>query len=125
MTSLPPWKIQKFFSDCIKADADVVIIESSSVALHQYRMAGMRPYIAAITNISREELAYHRTMKHYEKSKRKIAHGAEHVIVPISLRHWKKSCKDMITYERANIPSGTLSIPGDYNYENAAIVYEV
>ena len=72
ITSLPPWTIQSFFKQCAKGKADIVIIEASSVALHQYRMAGMRPYIAAVTNITREEQAYHRNMKHYEKCKRMI-----------------------------------------------------
>ena len=125
MTSLPPAEAQNFFKDCIKEDLDYVVVEASSVALHQQRFAGMSPFIACLTNITREELAYHRTMKHYEKSKRRIMYRANHAVLPPNFKHWKNGDTQISHYDRDNIPMGTLQIEGDYNYDNAAIAYEV
>ena len=125
MSSIPPRKMQSFFRSCVKKKADLVVVEASSIGLHQYRMAGMRPFVAAVTNITREELAYHGDMKHYERAKKKIIKRAEHVVIPMSLRHWKNEKQDFVFYDKTNIPAGILKVAGDFNYENAAIVYEI
>ena len=55
MTSLPPAQMQKFLKKCVEEKLDYVIVEASSIALHQYRIAGMQPHIACLTNITKEE----------------------------------------------------------------------
>lgn len=51
------------------AGATDVVMEASSIALEQGRLAGCRFRAAALTNITQDHLDYHGTMEHYVSSK--------------------------------------------------------
>ena len=53
-----------------RAGASDVIMEASSIALEQHRLAGCRFRVAALTNITQDHLDYHGTMERYFESKR-------------------------------------------------------
>ncbi len=55
-----------------KKKNNIYIFESSSHALHQNRIRNYPINIAAITNISRDHLDYHKNMKSYKKEKIKL-----------------------------------------------------
>lgn len=69
-TTLSPFHAQKFLKKCLNEGVDYVVIESSSHALHQFRLWGIPFSIAAITNITHEHLDYHGTMEKYAAAKR-------------------------------------------------------
>ncbi len=71
-TTLSPFKTQKFLKKCLKAGVEYVVIESSSHALHQFRLWGIPFSVAAITNITHEHLDYHGTMEKYAAAKRML-----------------------------------------------------
>ena len=71
-TTLSPFKTQKFLKKCLEAGVEYVVIESSSHALHQFRLWGIPFSVAAITNITHEHLDYHGTMKKYAAAKRML-----------------------------------------------------
>jgi len=52
-----------------RAGATDVVMEASSIALEQGRLAGCRFRAAALTNITQDHLDYHGTMEHYVASK--------------------------------------------------------
>lgn len=68
-TSLSPFDLQRFLRSLVKDGCTHVIIETSSHGLMQGRLAGIRPAVTAITNISEEHLDYHRSMEAYIKAK--------------------------------------------------------
>jgi UDP-N-acetylmuramoyl-L-alanyl-D-glutamate--2,6-diaminopimelate ligase len=49
-----------------------VIIEITSHALHQFKMWGIKPTIAIITNLTQDHLDYHKTMQAYAKAKSRL-----------------------------------------------------
>lgn len=51
---------------------DVVVIETSSQGLHQYRMAGMQFDYALFTNLQHDHLDYHKTMEAYYQAKKSL-----------------------------------------------------
>ena len=53
----------------VRADAQVVAIEASSIGLEQGRLNGVRIQTAAFTNLSRDHLDYHASMAEYEAAK--------------------------------------------------------
>jgi len=53
-----------------QAGATDVVMEASSIALEQGRLAGCRFRVAALTNITQDHLDYHGTMEHYFAAKR-------------------------------------------------------
>ncbi len=61
--------ILSFYQECKKAGVTHVVQETTSQALHQWRVMGI-PYEAAImTNLTYEHMDYHVTMKKYAKAK--------------------------------------------------------
>lgn len=55
-----------------RSNDDVVVIETSSQGLHQYRMAGMRFDYTLFTNLQHDHLDYHKTMESYYQTKKSL-----------------------------------------------------
>lgn len=72
MTTLPSRKVFSYLAAMKKAGVEHVVLEVTSHALHQHRLAGITLEGAIILNIAREHLDYHKTMKHYAAAKGKI-----------------------------------------------------
>lgn len=52
--------------------AQAVSMEVSSIGLHQHRVAGVDFDVAMLTNVSRDHLEYHRTMRNYRAAKARL-----------------------------------------------------
>lgn len=68
-TSISPFALQRFLTDCVRQGCTVAVIECSSHGLVQHRLDWTWPSIAAITNVSPEHLDYHKTMEQYRSDK--------------------------------------------------------
>lgn len=64
-------------------NVDPVVMEVSSVGLHQMRVAAVQFDTAIFTNITRDHLDYHESMEEYAKNKKKLftMSGLRHAIV--------------------------------------------
>ncbi|HBP01586.1 MAG: UDP-N-acetylmuramyl-tripeptide synthetase [Candidatus Moranbacteria bacterium GW2011_GWE1_49_15] len=71
-TTLSPFSTQKFIKQAVQAGCEYLVLETSSHSLHQFRVWGVAYDTAVITNVTREHLDYHKTMKKYRKAKRKL-----------------------------------------------------
>src|SRR3990167_7741104 len=72
MTMLQSKKMFAYLSRMKKAGVKYVVLETTSHALHQYRLSGISVDGAIILNIAREHLDYHKTIKKYAAAKEKI-----------------------------------------------------
>lgn len=72
MTTLPSKKIFAYLAQMKKAGVKYVVLETTSHALHQYRLAGIQLDGAIILNVAREHLDYHKTIEKYAAAKEKI-----------------------------------------------------
>lgn len=72
MTTLPSKKVFAYFARMKQSGVRYVVLETTSHALDQYRLAGIRFDGAIILNIAREHLDYHETMEQYAIAKEKI-----------------------------------------------------
>ena len=83
MTVASQKSVQEFFANAKRAGVDWVILEVTSHALHQGRIAGLKPDIGVITNLSREHLDYHGTMEEYARVKASLftKYGAKTAIL--------------------------------------------
>lgn len=88
-TTFSSWKIQKFIKRAVKWECEYLILETSSHALDQKRVWGIQYEIAAITNVTREHLDYHRTMERYEKAKMKLFKKSKINIVNLEIENVK------------------------------------
>lgn len=145
-TTLSAWKLQKFLREAVRDGCEYAILETSSHALDQHRVWGIRYEIAVMTNVTREHLDYHHTMKEYRRAKRRLFERAQMAVVNLDMEspeeylHAKSFAKSVtygIEQTRADIVAEQLSmnaegasflvqgttfqihLPGRYNVENA------
>lgn len=71
-TTLGPFQMQKLLRRMLKAGCTHVVIETSSHALAQHRVAGIAYDVVCFTNVTPEHLDYHRSMKAYRMEKGKL-----------------------------------------------------
>ncbi len=69
LTTPSPPRLQELLTDMKRTGATHVIMEVSSHAIIQQRLAGIEFGTAVFTNLSREHLDYHRTLKQYQGAK--------------------------------------------------------
>jgi len=65
-------RMQQFFRDAKKAKVDYVILEVTSHALHQHKLATVPIEAAVMTNLTQDHLDYHKTMGAYAAAKGKL-----------------------------------------------------
>ena len=65
-------RMQRFFRDAKKAKVDYVVLEITSHALHQHKLATVPIEVAIMTNLTQDHLDYHKTMDEYAKAKSKL-----------------------------------------------------
>ncbi|NCU42056.1 MAG: hypothetical protein EOM19_05065, partial [Candidatus Moranbacteria bacterium] len=89
-TTLSSFFVQGFLQKAVEKKCEYAILEVSSHALDQNRLWGIHFDIAVLTNITREHLDYHKTMKEYRKAKRKLFEKAKNIIIPEKLSSYKE-----------------------------------
>ncbi len=65
-------RMQRFFRDAKRANADYVVLEVTSHALDQYKLDGVPIEAAVMTNLTQDHLDYHKTMEEYAAAKSKL-----------------------------------------------------
>ena len=74
-------RMQRFFRDAKKAKVDYVVLEITSHALHQHKLATVPIEVAIMTNLTQDHLDYHKTMDEYAKAKSMLFSGEPRFIV--------------------------------------------
>lgn len=65
-------RMQQFFKAAKKAKVDYVVLEITSHALHQHKLATVPIYAAVMTNLTQDHLDYHGSMEAYAAAKSKL-----------------------------------------------------
>ncbi len=144
-TTLSGWKVQKFLREAVRAECEVAVLEVSSHALDQGRVFGIPFDVAVITNVTREHLDYHGTMKEYRRAKRRLFDRAKVGVVNLDMENPGEFLETLppkkITYSRLDRQADVLAeniettlggssfhvgetefcvaLPGLFNIENA------
>jgi UDP-N-acetylmuramoyl-L-alanyl-D-glutamate--2,6-diaminopimelate ligase len=72
LTTPDCWMIHELLYNMKKADVDVAVMEVSSHALDQYRVAGLDFDAGVLTNVTQDHLDYHGDMETYFKAKSRL-----------------------------------------------------
>jgi len=72
LTTPDPVALHRDLADLAGAGVDHLVLEASSHGLSQYRLDGIAFAAGAFTNLSRDHLDYHRTMKDYRAAKLRL-----------------------------------------------------
>ncbi len=71
-TTLGPFQMQKLLRDMVNTGCRYAVVETSSHAIAQHRVAGVNYDVAVISNVTPEHLDYHKSMKAYREEKIKL-----------------------------------------------------
>ncbi len=143
-TTLGGYRLQKFLRDAKDAGCTHAVLEVSSHALDQGRVAGVRFDVAVITNVTREHLDYHGTMEEYRRAKRRLFDCAKAAVVNLDMwepEFFLEKAKRKVTYSTVASEADLLAenltlslsgstftlgetdfslrLPGKFNVENA------
>jgi len=69
MTTPDANDLASYFAEMVDCGLKAAVMEVSSHALHQRRIAGIHFAVAAFTNLSSEHMDYHGTIEHYREAK--------------------------------------------------------
>jgi len=72
VTTPNPWLIQKLIKEAVEKKHQYFILETTSHALDQNRVWGIKYYIGVLTNVTHEHLDYHQSYEEYVKTKEKL-----------------------------------------------------
>ena len=72
LTTPGPVQLSGWLSSLVRAGVSRVVLESSSHALDQFRLDGLRFDVAAFTNLTRDHLDYHGTVNRYLAAKARL-----------------------------------------------------
>lgn len=117
-TTLSGWQLQKFLAEAGKRGCTHAVLETSSHALDQNRVWGVRYEIAVITNVTREHLDYHKTIERYRRAKRRLFEQAKNLVVNLDMEKPEEffglknlQNKNVLTYSTKN-PAAHLRASG-------------
>lgn len=83
MTVTSQRDVQRFFARAKKAQVDYVVLEVTSHALEQGRIAGVPVEVGVLTNLTQDHLDYHGTMERYARAKALLFqnYGAKYAVL--------------------------------------------
>lgn len=82
-TTPDPAELHALFSRMAQAGCEYVVMEASSHALDQERLAGCRFVCGIFTNLTQDHLDYHITMENYYQAKRKLFDMCESSVINV------------------------------------------
>ncbi len=82
-TTPDPIQLHAMFARMLRAGCEYVVMEVSSHALDQRRVAGLRFSCAAFTNLTQDHLDYHGTMDEYYEAKKRLFSMCDAAVVNI------------------------------------------
>ena len=82
-TTPDPYELQSLFAKMVEAGCEYCVMEVSSQALAQGRVAGIHFELAAFTNLTQDHLDYHKTFENYFNSKRILFENCDVAITNI------------------------------------------
>ncbi len=120
-TTLSGWNVQKFLREAVSAGCEYAVLEVSSHALDQGRVSGVPFEVAVITNVTREHLDYHGTMKEYRRAKRRLFDRAKVGVVNLDM---DDSAEFLETPPPRHITYSRVDSSADVLAENTVLMFE-
>lgn len=81
VTTPDPWALQKYLRRAVEGGSEYMVLEVTSHALDQNRVAFCKFLVGVLTNVTHEHLDYHKTYENYVATKAKLLKMAEIAVV--------------------------------------------
>lgn len=130
MTTLKSREVFRHLRSMRDTGVKQVVMEITSHALDQHRLAGIRLQGAIITNVAREHLDYHKTMEDYLRAKTRIVQylragkplvlkGDDERLAKLARELGNKNSElQILTFTAEEAKKVTTPLLGDFNREN-------
>ncbi len=129
VTTPDPIKLQQFLKLAVESGSKYFVLEVSSHALDQNRVAFVNFDIGVLTTLAHEHLDYHKTLEQYTKAKFKLLNDAKKVVINRKIKYFNYSNNySNKVIKRFGLDEGEkttskwklkLTLPGEYNLLNA------
>ena len=83
VTTPSSFGVQKYIRQAVEEGSEYFVLETTSHALDQNRVFGVKYDVSLITNITHEHLLYHGSFEHYVKTKVQLAHCSKKTFINI------------------------------------------
>lgn len=108
-TTPDPHELQALFRKMVDANCEYCVMEVSSQALAQGRVAGIHFFVAAFSNLTQDHLDYHKTWENYFQAKKMLFEECDIAVTNVDDEYGLKivegfDCK-VVTYAVDNIHS--------------------
>ncbi len=117
LTTPDPYDMHSLFKMMVDEGIEYCVMETSSQAFHQMRLAGIHFVVGAFTNLTQDHLDYHGTLEEYKKCKKNLFINCDNAIF--------NNDDDASAFMREGIrvPSTDYSIneTSDYKAENVEL----
>lgn len=127
LTTPESFELHSLFAEMVKAECEYCVMEVSSQALAQYRVAGLHFCAAVFSNLTQDHLDYHGTFENYAEAKSKLFEQADICILNLddenSMSMMRNSQGRMVTYS-ANEDEADYTAKY-IRYKNDGIEYEL
>jgi UDP-N-acetylmuramoyl-L-alanyl-D-glutamate--2,6-diaminopimelate ligase len=116
--------LQRLFREMADAGDTACVMEATSIAQSQGRLAGTRFAVLVFTNLTQDHLDFHGSMESYFEAKRAMFAQAERAVINVGDEYGRRlaaELPDAITFDAADgvLDGIALQLPGRFNRENA------
>lgn len=101
VTSPAPRDLYGFMKEMVKKKIEYLVLETTSQGIYQYRTWGIKPEVAALTNLDREHLDYHVTAENYWRAKLSIFGQSRIAVFNADMPELKFALKELRRLGRA------------------------
>lgn len=127
LTTPESFQLHELFSEMVKENCEYCVMEVSSQALSQERVAGLHFDAAVFTNLTQDHLDYHGTFENYAEAKSKLFSQASLCILNLDDEHAMSMMRNsegrMVTY---SVNHDESDYTAKYiRYKNDGIEYEL
>ncbi len=95
MTTPDPEILYSIFNEMRKNGVQYIVMEASSHALEQFKLAPLKIEVGVFTNLSCEHLDFHKNMDEYYKAKKRLFEITENAIINIDDHYGKRLCEEI------------------------------
>lgn len=139
VTNPSSFALQRLLRKIVAARMEFVILETTSHGIDQNRNWGIKPELAAVTNVTHEHLDYHKTFDQYLKTKAKLLISADHAFLNADAKESFESLQRILKQRKTvfsvvsleGMPNKIMRVArkrfGDenYNFENVAVAADM
>ena len=117
LTTPDPYDMHNLFKMMVEDNIKYCVMETSSQAFHQMRLAGIHFYTGVFTNLTQDHLDYHGTIEEYKACKKMLFFNCDNAVVNAD----DEASAYMVEGVPCNVKTYALNNNADFKADNAEL----